>query len=160
MTSISETMDDEPFTFKNYNTTLYQCFAEMFNKKELSDAILVCDNHRIHVHKFLLSASSSFFNNMFKKPHNNNLNITNVKYEDLLRVLDYIYKGQVAVHPDKLSSFLDATKKLSVPVDSGEMQELLRISERNVKPSKPQDCNSSKILDLTYISENFQSHYQ
>lgn len=148
MTSISETMDDEPLTFKNYNATFYRCFAEMFNKKELSDAILVCDNNRVHVHKFLLSASSPFFNSMFKKAQNNNLNIMNVKYEDLLRVLDYIYKGQVALHPDKVSSFLDATKKLSVTVDSGELQKLVGISALSVKPSKPRERNSSTILNI------------
>lgn len=147
-------MDNEPLVFTNYKSTLYQCFADMFQNKELSDAILLCENHRIHVHKFLLSASSSFFNNMYKKPNKNILHITNVKYDDLLLVLEFIYKGQVALHPDKLNSFLDATNKLSVSIGCGKDALIQKQSKNSKLAIQSQDCNSSKF---TVICKN--NHY-
>lgn len=115
----SESNNDEgPMVFTNYTTTLYKRFSEMFQKKELTDAILICENQRIHVHKFLLSASSSFFNKMFKKPHAHSIHINNVKYADLLTVLEYMYKGEVGLQQDKVAAFLDAAKKLSIRINS------------------------------------------
>lgn len=110
--------DAEPMMFTNFKPTLYKRFAEMFQLRQLTDAILICDNQRIHVHKFLLSASSSFFNRMFKKPTMNILHIRNVKYADLLTVLEYIYKGEVALPRERVGAFLGAAKNLSIPIDA------------------------------------------
>lgn len=112
----------EPIVFTNYKPTLYKRFAEMFHRKELTDAILVCDNQRIHVHKFLLSASSSFFDKMFKKPDTHTLQVKHVKHVDLLIVLEYIYKGEVSLPQNRITAFLDAAHKLSVPINSNDIE--------------------------------------
>lgn len=118
----SENNDAEPMVFTNYKPTLYKRFAEMFHFKQLTDAILICENQRIHVHKFLLSASSSFFNRMFKKPGANILHIRNVKYADLLMVLEYVYKGEVALPQERIAAFFSAAQKLSIPINEKDIE--------------------------------------
>lgn len=117
MATNTDTSVGEPLTFANYETILHRSFAEMFDKEELTDAVLICNDKRIRVHKFLLSATSSFFNKMFQKPENHNrLVIRNVSSENLEKVLEYIYKGRVAIDPEKINSFFEAAKKLSVQI--------------------------------------------
>lgn len=118
----SEADDQEPMTFTNYKPALYKRFAEMFKRKDLTDAILICENQHIHVHKFLLSASSSFFNKIFKAPGTQTLHIRNVKYADLLTCLEYIYKGEVALQQNKVGAFLSAAKNLSIPITSDDIE--------------------------------------
>lgn len=119
----SDSNDAEPMTFTNYKPTLYKRFAEMFLSKQLTDAILICENQRVHVHKFLLSASSSFFNRMFKKPQMNILHIRNVKYVDLSMVLEYIYKGEVALSSkERVAAFIGAAWNLSIPLNEKDME--------------------------------------
>lgn len=119
----SETNEDaEPMVFTNYKPTLYKRFAEMFHLKQLTDAILICENQRIHVHRFLLSASSSFFNRMFKKPTMNILHIRNVKYADLTMVLEYVYKGEVALSQERVAAFISAARNLSIPLNEKDIE--------------------------------------
>lgn len=113
---------EEPMIFTNYKPTLYKRFAEMFYRKELTDAILICENQRIHVHKFLLSASSTFFDKMFKTPGANTLQIKNITHADLLVVLEYIYKGEVSLPQNRIAAFLDSAHKLSVPINSNDIE--------------------------------------
>lgn len=117
MATNTDTIVGEPLTFANYGTILHRSFAEMFDTEELTDAVLICNDKRIRVHKFLLSATSSFFNKMFKQPENHTrLVIRNVSSENLEKILEYIYKGRVAIDPEKMNSFFEAAKKLSVPI--------------------------------------------
>lgn len=118
----SESDDAEPIVFTNYKPTLYKRFAEMFQLKQLTDAILICENQRIHVHKFLLSASSSFFNRQFKKPNMSTLQIRNVKYADLLTVLEYVYKGEVALSQERFAAFMSAAQNLSIPINEKDIE--------------------------------------
>lgn len=122
MASEMDINNKDPLIFTNYKTILQRSFVEMFRTDEFADAILICDGQRIRVHKFLLSAVSSFFDKMFKNHENNHkLLIKHVNYEDLMNVLTYIYNGRVDLHPEKMNSFFNAAKKLSVPTGFNEM---------------------------------------
>lgn len=121
----SDSDDLEPLVFTNYETILHKSFVDMFLNEKLTDGTLICDNRTIRIHKFLLSASSSFFNNIFKKYEGDcKVSIKNVSYDDLLKVLEYIYNGQATLHPSKVKSFIDATKKLSVTINDDEIRRI------------------------------------
>lgn len=132
MASAVDVNEVELMTFTNYDSHLYKSFTGMFCKKELTDTILICEERAIHVHKFLLSASSAFFDDMFKKhPGDCELPISIVNYDDLMLVLEYIYNGRVQLHSNKVSSFTDATNKLLVSIDFDELQMASITSEQN-----------------------------
>lgn len=132
MASAVEANEVELMTFTSYESHLYKSFTGMFCKKELTDTILICEERAIHVHKFLLSASSAFFDDMFKKhPGDCELTINIVNYDDLMLVLEYIYNGRVRLHSNKVSSFTDATNKLLVSIDYDELQMASITREQN-----------------------------
>ncbi|XP_055319722.1 uncharacterized protein LOC129577168 [Sitodiplosis mosellana] len=117
--------DAELLLFTNYESTLHKSFVDMFRKEELTDATLICDSKRVRIHKFLLSASSSFFNNVFKKHGGDcNISIKNVAYDDLIKVLEYIYNGEAALHPTKVNAFIDAANKFSVTISGDKIQKV------------------------------------
>lgn len=143
MTTNSQAFEDDPLIFTNYDSKLRQFISGMLVNAELADAILICENRSFPVHKFLLSASSSFFNNMFKKT--NSLTIHDVKRRDLKRVLEYIYTGEIKLSAYQVPPFIDATKKLSVPISCDEMKNISTNHGLTFTRSQSQDCHSSKI---------------
>lgn len=123
-----EANDAEPLVFKNYESTLLKSFADMFRKEELTDATLICANRRIRVHKFLLSASSPFFDNIFKMYKCEcKIFIKNINYDDLMNALEYIYNGQVAIQPSDFFAFVNAAHKLSIKISDDELQRVSTI---------------------------------
>lgn len=145
--------DAEPIVFTNYKPTLYKRFAEMFHSKQLTDAILICENQRIHVHKFLLSASSSFFNRMFKKPTMNILHIRNVKYADLLTALEYVYKGEVALTQDRVAGFLTAAQNLSIPINQKDIEAVTSKWGLTLEPQNNESDTSKCVIWMQWFGE-------
>lgn len=121
----TDSNDAELLLFTNYESILRKSFVDMFRKDELTDATLTCDGKRVRVHKFLLSASSAFFDNEFKKHKGDcNISITNVAHGDLMKVLEYIYNGEVALQHRAVPAFVDAAKQFSITINDDEMQRL------------------------------------
>lgn len=124
----TDSSDAELLLFTNYKSTLHKSFIDMFRKGELTDATLTCDGKRVRVHKFLLSSASAFFDNAFKKHEGDcNIPITDVTHDDLIKVLEYIYNGEVALEPSKVRAFVDAAKEFAITINDEEMQ---RVSGR------------------------------
>ena len=48
-------------TFHNHNSDL---LAELYNSSKFSDVTLLCDDQKFKVHKFVLSACSTVFQNI------------------------------------------------------------------------------------------------
>lgn len=119
MATVLDTSDEKQLVFPDYETTLYTAFESMFHKKQLTDATLMCENQSIGVHKFMLSSSSSFFNEIFKTA-GASVSIDFVSYKNLMMVLQLIYTGQIILHPHEVNSFTEATKKLSIQIGSQE----------------------------------------
>ena len=73
-------------------------FQDLRTEKELFDVTLACDDGTIEAHKVVISASSSFFRNVFKKakqPHPF-IYLRGVDYQFLEALLDYIYTGKTS----------------------------------------------------------------
>ena len=87
------------------------------DQNDFFDLTLMTDDvHKTYAHKAVLSAFSPFFKNVFDS--------CNVKYhiylyldvrtENLLRILDYIYKGEVSVPSSQIEEFIKAASKLKI----------------------------------------------
>lgn len=104
--------------FPNRSLTLNKSFSSFFNRDKFTDATLKCEDQQILVHRILLSHCSCYFAEKFKRTETNvELPIENIKYDDLMNVLAYIYNGRVSLERLQAKSFLDAIDALQVEID-------------------------------------------
>lgn len=95
-------------------------------EEDLVDVTLCCEGKKIRAHKIILSVCSSYFRETFSEnPCKHPVIIfKNVKYTDLQSLIEFMYKGEVSISQDSLSSFLHVAEMLQVRGLS-ESQELL-----------------------------------
>lgn len=88
-----------------------------FQQKDmLVDVTISCQGQNIKAHKVILSACSPYFQEIFmENPCQHPIIIINgMKFEDISAILNFMYKGEVNVSHDGLSSFLQAAEALKV----------------------------------------------
>ena len=91
--------------------------ATMREDNEFSDVTLVCeDGNQVEAHKIILSSSSSFFQNLFRRNKQSNLLIfmRGMKSDDLLSVVDFMYYGQAEIYQDNLENFMKIAEELKI----------------------------------------------
>ena len=118
----------EKFSLKwnDFNLNASKSFAIFRNEEYLHDVTLVSDDqHHITAHKFVLSASSEYFKNIFmnSKLSNPFLCLDGISSKDLNNILDYIYNGEVQVYQDHLDRFLTVAQRFKVEGLLGEIKE-------------------------------------
>lgn len=82
----------------------------------LTDVTLCCDGKRLRAHKIILSVCSTYFRETFmENPCKHPVVIfKNVKFDDLSSIVEFMYKGEVSISQDSLSSFLHVAEMLQV----------------------------------------------
>jgi len=89
---------------------------ELRNSNIFFDVTLACETGQVGAHRAVLSAFSSFFRNILVTFHHQHplVYLKGVTMEEITKILDFMYCGEVSVHQDLLSSFLAAAKELKV----------------------------------------------
>ena len=92
----------EKFSLKwnDFYSNAAKAFSLFKNEDYLYDVTLVSDDHKqISAHKLVLSASSEYFNDIFKNSKHSHplLCLDGVNNQDLNDILDYIYNGEVQI---------------------------------------------------------------
>lgn len=102
--------------WNNYINHITYAFESLRSHEDLVDVTLCCEGRKIRAHKILLSACSTYFKDVFKEnPCQHPVIIfKNVKYEDLLAIIEFMYQGEVNVQQESLTSFLTTAEMLSV----------------------------------------------
>ncbi|RWS03116.1 protein tramtrack: beta isoform-like protein [Dinothrombium tinctorium] len=99
------------------NMLLDSCRA-MFDEEELFDCTIVCEGKLIKGHKLLLAAASQYFKSAFTSFNNPCQNtaviIREVPYLDLKTIIDFIYRGEVLVEENQISSLQKSVEALKV----------------------------------------------
>ena len=92
-------------------------FAELRADNDLTDITLACeDGKQVEAHKVVLASSSPFFRDLLKKnshPHPL-VYMRNLKSEDLIAMMDFLYKGEANVFQENLDSFLALAEELKL----------------------------------------------
>ena len=90
---------------ENVNTA----FGSLRQDNDFANVTLACeDGQQVEAHKVILAASSPFFRNLLKRnqhPHPL-IYMRGVKSENLLAVVDFLYRGEANVYQENLDSFL------------------------------------------------------
>ncbi|XP_014606897.1 PREDICTED: protein abrupt-like isoform X3 [Polistes canadensis] len=102
--------------WNNYLRHITCAFGTLRTDEDLVDVTLSCEGKRIRAHKMLLSACSTYFRDLFKEnPCQHPVIIfRNVKFDDLAALVDFMYRGEVNVVQEQLTSFLTTAELLAV----------------------------------------------
>lgn len=106
---------DEYFNFKcnDHYSTFLSNFNKFFEEKSLVDVTLCVDNQIIYAHRIILSACSSYFKTLFSKCYltvHPVVVLTNINFEILQFLLNYMYKGETKIPSHMLQSFFQAAE--------------------------------------------------
>eukprot|EP00091_Calanus_sinicus_P016476 TRINITY_DN35856_c0_g1_i1.p1 TRINITY_DN35856_c0_g1~~TRINITY_DN35856_c0_g1_i1.p1 ORF type:complete len:104 (-),score=12.32 TRINITY_DN35856_c0_g1_i1:142-453(-) len=102
-------MEPEKFCLRwnNFKSSISESFQNLREEKDFFDVTLACEDDQIQAHKVILSACSPFFRNILRRnPHQHPLlYLKEVKYKELLAVVNFMYLGEVSVAQDELNFF-------------------------------------------------------
>ena len=102
-----------------FSPHLNDLIRNLYETKRYSDVTLVCDEQQqFKAHQFILSSSSSIFENIFG---NNNLSnqspfiyLRGINHQELKAIIQYIYLGETKIDIERLNEFLKVAKDLNI----------------------------------------------
>ncbi|GAB0097949.1 hypothetical protein DMENIID0001_136380 [Sergentomyia squamirostris] len=86
--------------WRSHFESLGAVFPEMLTRRKFVDVTLVCEGRRIHCHRVVLAASSSYFSDLFEEnPAQHPIVILprDVKFWAIQALVEFMYKGEVSV---------------------------------------------------------------
>ena len=111
-------MESEKFSLRwnDFKSNISEAFKDLREEKDFFDVTLACEDNQIQAHKVILSACSPFFRNIFRRnPHQHPLiYMKDVKYKELLSVINLMCMGGVSVSQDELNYLLNVAEDLRV----------------------------------------------
>ena len=135
-------LDKLCLTQDDFNENIITKFSNLRTEGIFFDVTLVCDDQKqINAHKVALSSCSEYFKNILKNNVHSHpmLCLEGINHEDLNRLLDYIYQGEVQIVKDELDRFLKIAQRFK-------LQGLLDVT--NEVENEPLMMMTSKIDDL------------
>jgi len=161
----------EKFSLKwnDFHSNASKSFEVFRNEDYLHDVTLVSDDQQqVTAHKLVLSASSEYFKNIFKKNKISNpfLCLDGLSLSDLNNILDYIYNGEVQIYQEHLDRFLTVAQRFKLEgLLGGEKEDLEKNNTqsydnpsprfdkmKSVKAAQPEIVNEAPI-QLNYQIE-------
>lgn len=103
--------------WNNYQLSLTSAFKVLRDDEDFVDCTLSTDGRNIKAHKFVLSACSPYFKELLKgisQWQHPVVFLRDVSYQDLEKLLEFVYVGEVNVSQDNLQSFLKAAEALEI----------------------------------------------
>jgi len=160
----------EKFSLKwnDFHSNASKSFEVFRNEDYLHDVTLVSDDQQqVTAHKLVLSASSEYFKNIFKKNKISNpfLCLDGLSLSDLNNILDYIYNGEIQIYQEHLDRFLTIAKRFKLEgLLGGEKEEELEennfqsydISPPRFDKMKPVKREQTEIANEAPIQLNNQ----
>ena len=95
-------------SWDNHKKNVVEAFFSLRRDEHFCDVTLACDDCQFQAHRVVLSAGSSFFEQILKRHKHPSplvyLKGVNANHMELL--LDFIYCGEVALEQEEMESFL------------------------------------------------------
>ncbi|XP_046397725.1 protein abrupt-like isoform X1 [Ischnura elegans] len=111
-------MDVQQFCLRwnNHQPNFVSVFTNLLNSESLVDVTLAAEGRQLRAHRVVLSACSSYFQNLFAaNPCQHPIVILkDVKFSDLKTMVDFMYYGEVNVSQNQLPSILKTAEMLMI----------------------------------------------
>lgn len=127
--------------WNNFQSNMLDVFERLFLDERFVDVTLACEGQLIKAHKMVLSASSSYFQDIFTTtPCSHPVVIMkDVAAKDLRKILEFMYKGEINVSKQEIASVLTVAEVLHV-------RGLAQIDTNDDEP-KPSTSNANVSID-------------
>ena len=141
---------------KNFHEKTGRAFHTFKEGNDFTDVTLVSEDHQeIEVHKIVLAASSSFFLRLFKKITRSHplIYLRGVTSENLVHVVDFLYRGEVNVLKDHFENFMQLAQELELEglvLTDGTLKD--NISKPNSSPCNKQTRRSG-LKEIAELKE-------
>ena len=142
--------------WNDFENNLSKAFGEFKDDVDLTDVTLVCeDNIQIESHKIVLSASSSFFQNILKRNKHSHplLYLKGVSNKSLVSILDFIYHGEVNINTEDLEHFITLGKDLQIKGLQDEFENSVETNKPPILRSEYKIKTESKIETVAHEIE-------
>jgi len=115
----------------SFEMNIYNSWQNFQNEDDLSDVTIACDDdpsHQIQAHKIILSSFSPIFRNLVRlnPGHKSVLYLRGVKYNELVNIMNFIYKGEVNIVVEDVNNFIALAQDLKI---KGLSEEMIRKGE-------------------------------
>lgn len=148
-------MDNAQFNLRwnNHSFNIVQVFLEQLSSESLVDVTLSCQGQFIKAHKMVLSACSSYFQDLFNLHDAQHpvIILNGIKFHDLKMVVEFMYKGETKVLESELNGILAVAEALQVKGLSNVRSE--DKFENNQSSISPDDCFPSVAMNENFGSD-------
>ncbi|XP_047987004.1 zinc finger protein chinmo isoform X1 [Leguminivora glycinivorella] len=126
--------------WNSFGSNLATSFANLWNSESLADVTLYCEGRQFKAHKVILAACSKHFQELFDTAPPSHAGACYVILEattadNMQALLEFMYKGEVHVSQDALSSFLKSGENLQVKGLSMEMSQDAWVKQQTAQSS-------------------------
>ncbi|XP_036145751.1 zinc finger protein chinmo [Monomorium pharaonis] len=133
------TMDSHQQQFclkwNSFGSNLATTFSNLFKSESLTDVILFCEGVTFKAHRLILAACSKHFQELFEgmppSPAGLIVILDGTSAHNMASLLEFMYRGEVHVSQESLSSFLKAAECLQVKGLSIIEHEKLAVEQRH-----------------------------
>lgn len=140
--------------FNSFESNISSTWQSLHRDNDFSDVTIACDdnpNHQIQAHKIILSSFSPVFNHLLrispgKKPL---LYLRGVKYDELVDMMDYIYKGEVNIVTEELNNFIALAQDLKIKGLTEDMPTNVELILSNSNPRIKYPHAETETIDLS-----------
>ena len=123
--------------WNDFQDNIKSAFGNLREDSDFADVTLACeDGQQVEAHKVILAASSPFLQKLLggmKHPHPL-IYMRGVKFDTLLAIVDFLYRGEANVFQDHLDSFLAIAKELQLKGLTGRTDEKVQIFQEDQNP--------------------------
>ena len=103
--------------WNDFQENLKWAFGNFREDNDFADVTLACeDGQQVEAHKVILAASSPFFQKLLgrNKHAHPMIYMRGIKFDDLLAIVDFLYRGEANVCQENLDSFLAIAEELQL----------------------------------------------
>ena len=129
--------------WNDFQENIKSAFENLREDKDFKDVTLVCeDGQQVEAHKVILASSSPFFQKLLgrnKHHHHPLIYMRGIKFDTLLAVLDFLYRGEANVFQEDLESFLAIAEELQLRGLMGNTDQ--KVEDLDVNEKRPPPHN-------------------
>ena len=103
--------------WNDFQENIKSVFGNLREDNDFADVTLACeDGQQVEAHKVILAASSPFFQKLLgRNKHTHPLiYMRGIRSDDLLAIVDFLYRGEANVFQENLDSFLAVAEELQL----------------------------------------------